>query len=670
MTELELQAPPPAHLRLAHETGRLAGRLLRWLEQALPDEPEVLGAGVEFLRSASAAAAARSDLPRAAGPEHPLERLSVGFGLTRVERDLILFAGMSEEHEGYSELLRNLHPGRIPRPTVGLAAQILCGPDLDRPGLRSLLERGRAREAGILRLEGKAPFFERELLLAEDLWAVLSGVDRWPGALAITREGAQSAGLDGWLASSAARAAAAMLASGEPRSLLVTAHDPQTAANRARALLERCGLASVTLRLPTDPSPELESSLAVHAAARGCVPVVVVEHEAKDPTPVVPEFADVPVPLVLAARTGAAGVRGARPIHALHCERLDPRSLRRMWSRLLPEFTPGIDTLAARYPVEPHLAAHVLQDLPPASRSDGDAPSLLDIGRAVRVRAGARLSSGMRLVRPRARWADLILPERAGRQLREAVARVRLQSRVFDDWRFLENRAGARGVRLLLSGPPGTGKSLSAEVLASELDADSVLSVDLSQVVSKWVGETEKNLAEVFDAAERSHAVLLIDEADSLFGKRTEITDAHDRYANLETAYLLTRLESFDGLAILTSNLRKNIDPAFLRRLEFHVEFNEPGLRERVALWRVHLPDGAPLGADVDLQELAARYPVVGGLIRNAAVAAAFLAAEAGTAIERAHLIHALRREYEKSGKAFPGLPPNMPETTSGVRRR
>ncbi|HEX3144118.1 MAG TPA: ATP-binding protein, partial [Pyrinomonadaceae bacterium] len=195
-----------------------------------------------------------------------------------------------------------------------------------------------------------------------------------------------------------------------------------------------------------------------------------------------------------------------------------------------------------------------------------------------------------------------------------------------------------------------------AEVLAHALNVD-LLAVDLSRLVSKWIGETEKNLATVFDAAERSQAALFFDEADALFGKRTEVSDAHDRYANLETAYLLTRLEQFEGLAILATNLRENIDAAFLRRLEFVIDFEEPDREERLALWNCHLPEGLPLADDVNLYELAALYPVVGGVIRNAAVAAGFLAAADDAPIDRRHFIHAIRREYAKAGRSFPGTP-------------
>src|SRR5207244_804463 len=179
-----------------------------------------------------------------------------------------------------------------------------------------------------------------------------------------------------------------------------------------------------------------------------------------------------------------------------------------------------------------------------------------------------------------------------------------------------------------------------------------LLVVDISRIVSKWIGETEKNLAEIFDAAERAQAVLFFDEADALFGRRTEVSDAHDRYANLETAYLLTRLEAFEGLAVLATNLRHNIDPAFLRRLEFVIDYLEPTAVQREALWRVHLPATAPLAPDVNLGEIASFYAVVGAAIRNAATAAAFLAAADRTPITRTHLCRAIRREYDKSGRA------------------
>ena len=259
-------------------------------------------------------------------------------------------------------------------------------------------------------------------------------------------------------------------------------------------------------------------------------------------------------------------------------------------------------------------------------------------------------------MRPAAGWERLVLNPRHEATLRAATGRILAQRTVLDEWGFLKGRPGARGVRVLLAGPPGTGKSLSAEVLARELGVD-LLVVDVSRVVSKWIGETEKNLSAVFEVAERAQAVLLFDEADALFARRTEVSDARDRYANMETAYLLARMESFEGLTVLSTNLRANIDRAFVRRMEFIVDYEEPDATARAAIWRCHIPPAAPIARDVDFDELARLYPVSGGVIRNAAVAAAFLAAGEGVMITQRHFGQAMRTEYEKAGKAFQGLP-------------
>jgi SpoVK/Ycf46/Vps4 family AAA+-type ATPase len=318
-----------------------------------------------------------------------------------------------------------------------------------------------------------------------------------------------------------------------------------------------------------------------------------------------------------------------------------------MWEHLLPEMSEQATFLAARFPMEPATADHIATDLRALERVEHRRATLDDFLAGLRARAALHLAGAIKLVKPTASWDDLVVPAARLEQLREAVNRLQFQMRVLDEWGFLKARTGSRGVRMLFSGPPGTGKTLSAEVMAHALSVD-LLVVDLSRVVSKWIGETEKNLSTVFDSAERAQAVLFFDEADALFGKRTEVTDAHDRYANLETAYLLQRLERFDGLAILATNLRQNMDSAFTRRLEFAIEFDEPDREQRHRLWRAHIPERAPLASDVNLFELAAMYPVTGGLVRNATD---------GTDITRSHLLRAVRREYEKAGRAFPGVP-------------
>jgi SpoVK/Ycf46/Vps4 family AAA+-type ATPase len=237
---------------------------------------------------------------------------------------------------------------------------------------------------------------------------------------------------------------------------------------------------------------------------------------------------------------------------------------------------------------------------------------------------------------------------------------------VLGDWGFQGRIAAGRGLAALFAGPPGTGKTMAAGVIANQLGLD-LYRIDLSQVVSKYIGETEKNLARIFAEAESSNAVLLFDEADALFGKRTEIGDAHDRYANIETSYLLQRMEDYEGIAILASNLRQNMDEAFLRRLRFVVEFPFPDAAHRLHIWQRHLRTDAPLDGDLDLPLLAERVAVSGGNIRNIVLAAAFLAAGEGQPIGMAHLLRAARREYEKVGKLWHDV--QEPRSLAGARR-
>ena len=264
--------------------------------------------------------------------------------------------------------------------------------------------------------------------------------------------------------------------------------------------------------------------------------------------------------------------------------------------------------------------------------------------------------TGAVVVHPVATFDDLVVSADVMSQLLEAAARLEHRETVLERWGFLAGRPGREGLRLLFHGPPGTGKTLAGEVLAGALGRD-LLVVDLSRMVSKWVGETEKHLAATFESAERTGSALLFDEADALFGRRTEVGDARDRYANLETAYLLSRIERFEGLVVLATNLRQNLDGAFARRLDFIVGFDPPDAGQRAQLWRRLLPPAAPLDPGVDIERLAALYAIPGGMIRSAAVSAGYLAAADGGVITAGHLVHAIRREYAKAGQHFPGEP-------------
>ena len=273
-----------------------------------------------------------------------------------------------------------------------------------------------------------------------------------------------------------------------------------------------------------------------------------------------------------------------------------------------------------------------------------------DVRSAARAMTTPPLDELARHIVPRYTWDDMVLPADGLAQLREMCARLRHRAVVLERWGYGRKHARRQGITALFSGQPGTGKTMAAEIIACELGLD-LFRIDLSAVVSKYIGETEKNLEKIFTAADQGEAVLLFDEADAIFGKRSEVRDARDRYANVEVAYLLQRLEAYDGLAVLTTNLLGSIDNAFLRRLDCVLEFPLPEEPERLRIWRLALPGEAPLGPDVDLPFLARKFKLAGGHIRNIALTGAFLAAEDGDSIRMRHLARATRREYQKLGK-------------------
>ncbi len=306
----------------------------------------------------------------------------------------------------------------------------------------------------------------------------------------------------------------------------------------------------------------------------------------------------------------------------------------------------GLDDLAARYRVGPGIVWRVAGAVArrPAIASDRSAELDATLGQHIDARMG---QTATRLPRT-ASFDDLVLPTEVKDSLRELTARVRHRRTVYDAWGL--GRMATRGLTALFEGGPGTGKTMAAGVVARELGLE-IYRVDLSRVMSKWIGETERNLSEVFAAAEDGHAILLFDEADSLFAKRTEVRSSVDRYANLEVNYLLSRLDSFEGIAILTTNFGTSIDTAFKRRMSLKLTFPFPDEEMRLLLWRVHLPASLPIADDLDLPALAERYQLSGGIIRNVTLRAAFLAAHDGAKVTHAHLERAIKLEYREMGK-------------------
>ena len=282
--------------------------------------------------------------------------------------------------------------------------------------------------------------------------------------------------------------------------------------------------------------------------------------------------------------------------------------------------------------------------------SDSQRITLRDLYEACRVHSNQKLSALAHKITSKYRWDDIVLPADRTEQLREICNHVKYRDRVYSEWGFDRKLAMGKGLCVLFAGPSGTGKTMSADIISGELGLE-LYKIDLSTVVSKYIGETEKNLSRIFDEAETSNAILFFDEADALFGKRSEVKDSHDRYANIETGYLLQRMEEHEGIVILASNFRKNMDEAFVRRLHFTVEFPFPNEEDRLRIWEAVWPETMPRKTALDLGFLAKRFQVTGGNIRNIALAAAFLAADDNGVVGMQHIIRATQRDYQKMGK-------------------
>ena len=617
-----------------------------------------------------------SDLaPATAAPPagHPLPRLLALVPHTQqpLLHDLLLLACLPEAHEGFAALCRQLHPQGQALPTGVLALQWLeheARPGASRLALRDavedLLAHGALARLGLFRLVGDGPWHSRGLQLGVGVWAALMAREPQLDEGAQMVGGyAQVPGLAEWLQLPGPAQAVLALRRGLPCRIVLTGGDTAMRATRVRALLGAAPAAALRQRL--HPAGHHSTALgAAYLAAFMQQAVLWLEATNDEPDSAAATPAPAPLPEVEWALPLIQSARSERELHAaplplIHVpiSPLAPAGRRELWRTMLPQLGEHAGALAVRYPIEPDDARDVVRDLG-LRQALSDAPLSLDeVGACIRHRTPWQARPGMQRVTPQAGWSHLLLPDSASAQLHAAVRRVAQQITVLDDWGFSQGRGGRRGVRLLFCGAPGTGKTLAAEAMARELGVD-LMVVDLASLVSKWIGETEKNLAAVFDVAERARSLLLFDEADALFGRRTEARDAHDRHANLETAYLLQRLERFEGIAVLTTNLRANLDSAFARRFEFIVEFPEPDAAAREALWRLHLPDAAPLAADLDLAELATWYALTGAQIKNAALGAAFLAAAADLPLQQRHFLLAVEREFDKAGRAHPGFPP------------
>ncbi len=450
------------------------------------------------------------------------------------------------------------------------------------------------------------------------------------------------------------RTAAAWARSG-PRAVVDIQGDAQAGRRIAAAACARLGLALYALHGRDIPEHIAERDALVRlwereAALSSCALLVACADAGPPAGPVISFLEQVRAPVVV---VGPEPVRlDQRFVSHLEVGRPSADEQRATWRDALgplgPRLEPELDAVVAQFSLDQQAIQAAAAEVVELIGARPEAPPGEVLWNACRAQARTRLDDLALRMTPTAAWDDLVLPEPQRQVLRDILAHIRQRAKVYDAWGFAAKGSRGLGVSALFSGTSGTGKTMAAEVLARELRLD-LYRIDLSQVVSKYIGETEKNLRRVFDAAEEGGSILLFDEADALFGKRTEVRESHDRHANIEVSYLLQRMEAYRGLAILTTNMQAAIDPAFLRRIRFIVQFPFPGTAQRAEIWRRSFPPTTPTEG-LDFDQLA-RLSVAGGNIRSIALNAAFLAAENEGRVGMSHVLQAVRSEYNKLDK-------------------
>ena len=593
-----------------------------------------------------------ADEAEAAGHPIRLRDLARAAGLTDLDVELLILALLPDLDTRFERLYGYLNDDVTRRrASVGLALA-LAGESAMSAAARGRLELTRPLVShGLVLVEDHdRPFLTRGLRVPDRVVAHLLGDDVPDPSLAglLDDVAPYEMALTGQLAralssgvrlvhlrekvsgTGAAIAVAALSASGRSPLVLDLARvvsGPDTPSLLAvalrEALLRGGGLVAGPVELLAEQSPE-----AIHLLARADVPVLLVGTATWDPqwSANSPLLVDAPV--------------------------LGGRDRLALWERELGAHDPALDpaSLAVHLALGPAQVRKAVRAAEAAARLGGGPVSAEDLRRGVRAQNAAGLERLARRIEPEVGWDDLVLARPVRRGLEELAARARHRDTVLTDWRMRRGGGRGHGVTALFAGDSGTGKTMSAEVIAADLRLD-LYTVNLATVVDKYIGETEKNLERIFAEAGGVNAVLFFDEADAIFGKRSDVRDAHDRYANIESAYLLQRLETFDGLAVLATNLRANIDEAFTRRLDAIVDFPAPTPELRRSLWSRCLIAPLPVANDVDLDFLADSFELAGGNIRSASTTAAYLAAAAGTPVNMLQVIAAVEQEYRKLGR-------------------
>ncbi|MFF2643240.1 ATP-binding protein [Streptomyces niveus] len=587
-----------------------------------------------------------------------LTTLVTEFGLTPLDIEILLIAlvpDLDDRFEAFYGYLNDDVTRR--RPSIGLALGLCGSTPADHAARSRLAARSPLRAGGLLLVEDlERPFLSRALRVPDRVTAHLLGDDTPDPRLAELMAPWQAVRGVGDPAP-----LAAVLADGVRLAYL---SEDQGGAGTALAAsaLTAAGLGVLGLdlaRLAEDPAPAdairaLVREARLTNAGLVCAPLDAV---ARDHPHLLRILTATQVPTILVGRTPWDASWSAAPPLLVHAPRVEPSVRGALWTEAYEQWSPAplppaieADGLLAPFLLTPEQITGAARGAAQTARLAGGELTPDHVRRGARAQNAAGLDRLARRIEPTVTWRDLVLPPETHTQLRELTARARHRDRVLGEWGMRPGGGRGRGVSALFAGDSGTGKTMSAEVIASDLGLD-LYTVDLATVIDKYVGETEKNLERIFTEAAGVNGVLLFDEADAIFGKRSDVKDAHDRYANVESAYLLQRMESFDGLAILSTNLRANLDDAFTRRLDLVIDFPIPDPTQRLLLWERCLGPLLPRGADLDLPFCAENFELAGGNIRSIAITSAYLAADTSEPVTMTTLIHAIQREYQKLGR-------------------
>ncbi|HEU4422221.1 MAG TPA: ATP-binding protein [Pilimelia sp.] len=609
-------------------------------------------AGPAGLAASSAAVEAAADEAEAAGHPIRLRELGREFGLSPFDVDVLVTALAPDLDPRFEKFFGYLHDDvSRRRASIGLATELAGTGPLDQAARARFDAAAPLVQGGLLVVEEPdRPFLTRSLRVPDRVTSHLLGGTDPDGALrAVVRRPPGARAPEGEQMVRALDAGVRLLYCRQPPGLWCAAVVLGALADRGRDAL--------VVDLSVQPSPDVAELLRIAVREARLLNRVLVAGPVDGlDRAAVRETTAAGTPVALYGGVPWDPAWSESGVLALDLHGLARRPAPQVWAEALAGGAlSGRVNGAVRPPelaafrLSPDQVRRAVTAAHSLAAADGTGPTARHVSAGARLQNGTGLGRLARRVEPGVGWSDLVLPSLSLEGLRHLTDRVRWRERVLGDWRL--RRAGGRGegITALFAGEPGTGKTMAAEVVAGELGLDLYV-IELSTVVDKYIGETEKNLERVFSGAEGVNGVLFFDEADALFGKRSEVSDARDRYANLEVAYLLQRMESFDGLAILATNLRANLDEAFARRLSLVVEFARPDETERRLLWSRSLA-AVPLADDVDLDFCAASFDLAGGDIRNIAVTAAYLAAADGGVVDMRRLIRAVRVEYRKLGR-------------------